>query len=472
MKKSLSFYTIFYLGSLLIMRGSGVLAKILLARAITPYEYGLITLFIISLPGLFQDVTNFCFFDIMGHATEGKKYFGFSLLYGMLATVVLAVIFLIFHSAIFSFLNIPPEYWDLLYIVLFGVLLSVTLGGVITGLLRGVRNHSVAAAFSAAPSILRVVFIALAVYLFQINDFFIICLLFALPPLAALIPIFVFKFRVIVTSLSTITLPSKKILFFGFSFFILNLWVGISQQINSVMISHDLGIVWQGYFDISLSLAAVITFFSSAVYLISAPESTADTSQTELLHKKGGLGEVGRLLFCMCLLSVLILYFYSLPLVTLLFTSGYAVSANYLYILAIGYAVLFVQQYTAFLNISKEEGFSSLTWVTLISIALFPLFTHLMILQFGFIGAYLSTTIFMFVYTMFTVYLAKDRTPLKILFSGIERLAAATGITFLVLVLFPLSLVPGIVLCSVIFMILVITLGYLDKHIITDLMAS
>lgn len=470
MKKSLMFYTVFYLASLLLMRGSGVLAKIFLARSITPYEYGLITLFIISLPGLLQDITNFCFFDIMGHATEGKKYFGFSLIYGILSTVVLAIIFLVFHTAIFTFLNIPQEYWSLLYIVLFGVLFAVTLGGVITGLLRGVRNHSAAAAFSAAPSVLRVVFIIFAVYLFQINDFFIICLLFALPPLAALVPVAVFKFRVIVTYLHAIVLPSKKILLFGFSFFILNVWVGISQQINSVVISHDLGVLWQGYFDISLSLAAVLTFFSSAVYLISAPESTASVSSHELLHRKGGLGEVGRLLFCLCLLSVIILYFYAHPLVTLLFTSGYSVAADYLYILAIGYAVLFVQQYTAFLNISKEEVLSSLTWITLISIMVFPFFTHLMILQFGFVGAYLSTTIFIVMYALFTFYLAKDRTPLHLLFSGSGRLAAACAVTIVLLTLFPLALVPGIVAGSGVFMALVIFLGYLDKNSIRDLL--
>ena len=469
MKKNLMFYTFFYLTSLLVMRGSGVLAKILLARSITPYEYGLITLFIISLPGLFQDITNFCFFDIMGHATEGKKYFSFSLVYGIISTGILAVIVLIFHAAIFSFLNIPEHYWELLYCILFGVLLSVTIGGVITGLLRGERNHSAAAAFSAAPSILRVVFIAFAVFFFQINDFFIVCLLFALPPLVALIPILVFKFRVIAVSLHTIVLPNRQILFFGFSFFILNVWVGISQQINSVVISHDLGVLWQGYFDVSLSLAAILTFFSSAIYLISAPESTVSSNTQEILNRKGGLGDVGRLLFCMCILSVILLYFYAHPLVTLLFTSGYSVAADYLYILAIGYAVLFVQQYTAFLNISRDEAFSRLTWVTLASILIFPLFTHLMIHYLGFAGAYLSPTIFIFGYTLCTVYLAHDRSPLMILFFRWGRLAAAGGITTILLTLFPLPLAPGIITGTVIFLILVLSLGYIDKENIMDL---
>ena len=81
MEKKLSYYTFYYFMSLVLMRGGGILAKILLARSITPYEYGLITLFVIALPGMFQNITTFCFYDVLGHATEGKKYLGFALKY-------------------------------------------------------------------------------------------------------------------------------------------------------------------------------------------------------------------------------------------------------------------------------------------------------------------------------------------------------------------------------------------------------
>ncbi|MBN1194607.1 MAG: hypothetical protein JXA08_04585 [Methanomicrobiaceae archaeon] len=47
MNRTLSFYTIFYVGSLVFMRGSGILATMLLARSITPFEYGLITLIVL-----------------------------------------------------------------------------------------------------------------------------------------------------------------------------------------------------------------------------------------------------------------------------------------------------------------------------------------------------------------------------------------------------------------------------------------
>jgi hypothetical protein len=109
MARNLSWNTFFYLFSLISMRVCGILAKIFLARSITPYEYGLITLFVIALPGAMQNITNFCFFDILGHAKEGKKYLGFSLIYGTVAVAILAIIFFVFRSTIFTFLNIIPE---------------------------------------------------------------------------------------------------------------------------------------------------------------------------------------------------------------------------------------------------------------------------------------------------------------------------------------------------------------------------
>ena len=112
MQKNLSFYTFFYLGGLIMMRVCGILAKILLARSITPYEYGLITLLIIALPGTLQVITNFCFFDIMGHSVEGKKYFSFSLIYGMITSLIILFVFLLFPEAIFQFLNLPSAILD------------------------------------------------------------------------------------------------------------------------------------------------------------------------------------------------------------------------------------------------------------------------------------------------------------------------------------------------------------------------
>ncbi len=470
MQKNLSFYTFFYLGSLIFMRVCGILAKILLARSITPYEYGLITLVIIALPGTFQIITNFCLFDILGHSVEGKKYFSFSLIFGTIASLMIISVFLLFPDAIFQFLNLPVQSGVLWTSVLFGVLLSVTLGGIITGMLRGERSHSLAASFSAAPSILRLVFIIAAIYVFGVTDFYQILLIFALPPVVALIAVLIYKRKAIYASFQSITIPNREILLFGFSFFILNAWVSLSQHVNSIVISHDLGVVWQGYFDVSLSLVAVISFFSGAIYMISAPEATANTDRSDILRKRGGFADIGRLLFSMCLLCILIIYFYPHQLIRVLFTSDYAPAGDYLIILAIGYTALFIQQYCAYLSISTEkEGISRLTILTIASIVAFPFFTHFMIQKFQFIGAYLAMTGLIVVYTIMTLLLIKDNTPLKMLFSKPDRLVLSVTGTFLILYFFQLPLFAGVIVATISFLFLIILSGYINKSMIIDL---
>jgi O-antigen/teichoic acid export membrane protein len=468
MQKNLSFYTFFYLSSLIFMRGCGIFAKILLARSITPYEYGLITLLVIALPGTFQMITNFCFFDILGHSIEGKKYFSFSLLYGIITSFIIALIFILFPEPIYHFFNIPAQQWKLWSSILFGVLLSVTIGGVITGMLRGERSHSLAASFSTAPSIVRLVFIIVAIYIFNISDFYQILIIFALPPLAALIPVLVYKRKAIQASLKMILIPDRNILLFGFSFFILNAWVTLSQNINSLVISHDMGVTWQGYFDVSLSIVAVISFFAGALYLISVPETTVDSDN--ILSRRRGFADTGRLLLSMCLLCVLILYFFGQQLIVVLFTSSYSPAGEYLVILAIGYTILFIQQYCAYLSISSEkEGVSRLTILTVISIIVFPFFTHFMIINYNFLGAYLAISIFISFYTLGTILLIKDRTPLMLLFVKFDRLILSIIVTFLILYLVQLSLVPGIMTGLIVFTTMIIASGFIDKKIFLDL---
>ena len=471
MERNLTFHTFFYLISLVMMRVCGILAKILLARPLTPYEYGLITLIVLTIPNIMQLITNFCFYDILGHGTDGKKYLGISLVYGILATVILGIIFFIFQETIFTFLNIPQAYWEMCCIVIFIVLFSVTIRGVLTGYLRGIRAHTYAASLSAEPSILRVIFLACAIYLFGIDDFYAIIILFALPPLITLIPVIIYKFRELSLSLKTILIPNRKMVMFGLSFFILSLWMGLTQMISSIVISHDLGIIWQGYYDVSLSTVAVITFFSSAIYLVSGPETTTTNNRSDLLKNKGGFGDIGKFLFSMCLLCVLILYFYSYQIITLLFTEKYAISSDYIIILAIGYAILFIQQYCAYLTISVEEekGLSRLSIITIASLVLFPFFSHFMILNFNFMGAYLATTFFIIFYTIITIVLIRDRTPLALLFVKIDRLALSVLGTFLIIYILHFSLIPGILTSLVSFTSLIFLLGYVKKDIITDM---
>jgi hypothetical protein len=106
-------------------------------------------------------------------------------------------------------------------------------GAVIIGFLRGERNHFLAATLSTAPSILRVLFLIFAIFMFSIDNFSIIIVLFALPPFITLIPVFIFKFREIGRALKMIVLPHREIFLFGFSFFILAVWVGLSHRFFS-----------------------------------------------------------------------------------------------------------------------------------------------------------------------------------------------------------------------------------------------
>jgi O-antigen/teichoic acid export membrane protein len=454
------------------MRVCGILAKILLARSITPYEYGLITLLIIALPGTFQIITNFCFFDILGHSVEGKKYFSFSLIYGTITTLIIALIFFVYHEVIFQFLNIPDQSWVLYCSVLFGVLLSVTLGAIITGILRGERSHFLAASFSTAPSILRLFFVIGIVYVFKITDFYLILLIFALPPLVALIAVLIYKRKAIFDSFRSISIPDRGILVFGFSFFIINTGISLSQNINSLVISHELGIVWQGYFDVSMSLVAIISFFSGAIYLISAPETTTNSNESGQSDKHNVFADIGRLLLSMCLLCVIIIYFYSHQIIGILFTSSYAPAGDYLVIVAIGYTILFIQQYCAYLSISNEkERISKITWLTIATIAVFPVFAYILILKFKFIGAYLAMTGLIIVYTVLTLILIKDKTPLHLLFCKGERLGLSVVGTFLILYLLQISFFFGLILSTVSFFIMIVLFGYIDKNVFTSLIS-
>ncbi|MBN1195546.1 MAG: hypothetical protein JXA08_09425 [Methanomicrobiaceae archaeon] len=462
MNRTLSFYTIFYVGSLVFMRGSGIIAKILLARSITPFEYGLITLIVLSLPGIFQLITNFCFFDILGHATEGKKYFSFSMLYGVLSTGLIAVALVLGSGTFLSFLNIPTDQGNILIAVLLLVLISVTLGGVIMGVLRGQKSHSLAASVSVAPSLLRLLFIIGAVYLFGIADFDTILWIFALPPLIVLLGILAWKWRTIAASFQSVVVPGKEIFLFGFSAFIVNAWVTLSQHINRIVISHDLGVVWQGYFDVSLTLAALITFFTSALYLVSIPESTGKTDRSALFTQEGGLGDVGRILLAMTLFFVIVIYFYAYPLIDLLFSSDYAPAGDYLFIITAGYALLFIQQYVAYasLSLSSDTPVTFLL-ISIASIIAFPFFSHGMILAFGFGGAYTASVLVIVVYTACTIYSVPDITPLRALLARIDRLAFACIGAIAVIAVSGLPLLPGTALGGAVFLLLVVGLGYL-----------
>jgi len=77
MKRTLTFFSLLFILFLILQRGAGVITKILLANAITPEEYAVITLVAISLPTLLQMVTTLNFYQVLSHSQEGRQYFGF-----------------------------------------------------------------------------------------------------------------------------------------------------------------------------------------------------------------------------------------------------------------------------------------------------------------------------------------------------------------------------------------------------------
>jgi ABC-type molybdate transport system permease subunit len=92
-----------------------------------------------------------------------------------------------------------------------------------------------------------------------------------------------------------------------------------------------------------------------------------------------------------------------------------------------------------------------------------------MILYFDFKGAYLATTFFIICYTLVTIVLIKDRTHLKSLLKKIDRLALSVLGTFLLLYLLHLSLIPGILTSLVVFTLLILSFGYVDKDVVLDI---
>ncbi len=473
MERNLSFYTLFYVFSLVLMRFCGIITKIILARALTPFEYGIIILLVISLPAIFQLVTNFCLFDILGHAGEGRRYFGFSLVYGILATAGVGLVLFAFPVQICTFLNIPVEMWPFLFSVLIVVLLSMTLSVDIMGLLRGKKNHSFAAAISTAPGVLRLLFIFFAVSVLGIYDFDALYVIFAIPPLIILLAVLFRKAKTIIDSIHSIQIPSRKILVFGFSVYIIGIWITLCQNLSKIVISHDLGIEFQAFFDVSLTLAAVITFFSSALYLIAVPESTGASDKSLLLNRPGGLGDIGRLLFAMTLFCVLILIFYAKELIVLLFSADYAQAGDYILLIAIGYVFIFIQQFIAYVNVSfDEKSTKPFVFITVISLLVFPIFSHIMIGYFGFLGAYLAFIIILVIYCLATMYVSQDIEPLRVLFHKFVYLFISFGAVFLLLYVGKISLVPGIVVSSLLFSGILLVTGYMDISIIRDILVK
>jgi O-antigen/teichoic acid export membrane protein len=471
MKRTLSFYTGFFIAAMVFMRACGVLSKIILARYITPYEYGIITLTVIALPVMFQFFTNFSFYDMLSHAKNGRKYFGFTVLYSV--TLVLALIVLVFYEPIFSFLNLPLDSWGSVYLALMIAMFPLVILVDVMGLFRGLKEYSFSLYVSILPSVLRLLFVSLAIFVFNVKHFYLLLLIFATPSLVSLFIILAKKWRIIFSSLRTVVRPTKKMFIFGFSIFIISSFLGLGDGLIRMVISHDLGIEWQGYFDVSLTLVAILTFFSGALHFISVPEAT-DGKREDVLFKVGGLSDVSRALFSYLIYSIIILYFYSLQLVNIIFSEVYQIAAEYVIIIAIGHIFLFLQQFMAYLNVSYGETkvYRLLIFITIILLLSIPIFTHLFIQLFGFLGAYISIFLFTSIYSIATIITLKDMMPIRIIFNKIDRLFITFLITSLFLFFSKLSLIYGIILSAILFTFLIFWLGYLNKRLLRDLITA
>lgn len=474
------FYSIFFIFLLFLQRGAGILAKIVLANTISPTDYGIITLVAISLPALFQLISTFNFYQILSHAQDGKKYFGFCLVSSIIITILISIALFLFSSAFFSYLNLPADRTGLFLAVIIISLFSISILGDIQGLLTGLKDYARPGILMALPSIIRLLAV---IILFALNmlSFELIIFVFALANVVPLIMIAcVPKYKKNLAPIKPISIPDKRMFAFGTAVFIITSFSSFGQYLMRIVISHNLGILWQGYFDVSLTLVSVLLFSLGTMSLISIPEATDKNANT--LHESGGLGDVTRVLFAFMVLLFIILIFYADFITTLLFSKDFAEASRYVYILAIGYIFLFIQNFVANLNISSAKSHKDFLIPSCFALGSLPFFfflTEYLITAFqqwgfenGFCGAYVAYLVIIIAVTAGTIIFSPDHAPIRILTNKIERLAGSCLVTLFILVLFNPPPILGIPVLIITFCIIVFTSGYINKKIILDIIRS
>jgi O-antigen/teichoic acid export membrane protein len=475
--KTLTFYSGLFIFFVLLQRGSGVLTKIVLANTITPYEYGLITLLALTLPGVFQLVTTLNFPQILAHSEEGRHYFGFSMVMSMLIGLVLSALLFIFREPFFSYLNIPLDRMNLFYAVIIFSLFSLTILADFEALYTGLRQYAFPGITMALPSVARLVIIA-GLLLAGMQSFEIILIGFVL---ANVIPLAILAlsgtYRRQYLPILSIRRPSRQIFAFGIALFIFGSLNTFGQALIKMVISHDLGIVWQGYFDVSLTLGSFFFFAMGTMTLLSVPEATS--ADPERIYRRGGLADVTRALFALMVLIFITLSLYSEYLVRVLFSRAYLDASTYFPIMAVGYLFIFVQVFIANLNLSRATDAKDYAIIAVIPLAMLPLFFVLTVylidlsrsLGFGngFLGAYISNTLLFIISTLLTIALVKDLTPLKVILHRIGRLAGCFIVTVLLLMVLRPHPLLGIGIAIILFPALAYATGYVSKDIVRDL---
>jgi O-antigen/teichoic acid export membrane protein len=348
------------------------------------------------------------------------------------------------------------------------------------GLFTGMKYYARPAILMAIPSVIRLVIIV-ALMVLHIYSFEIIILVFTL---SSAVPFIFFigseKYRKFLPLIKTIDVPSRTIFVFGLSVFFIGQFPTIVQYFTRIAISHEFGMEWTGYYDMSLTLAGLILFALGTMSFIAIPESTDSNSNS--LYRKGGLGDVTRAFFCLIILFSVLVFFYADYIVATLFSADYLVAGQYLPILTIGFIFLFIQAFLASIALSTAKNsneFLPLIAGGVVLLTINSFLTDYLIIGFrdlgygnGFIGGYVSITLVFIVWTLITILFSKDRSPLRVLFEKGEKLIAAVIITSgLVFIVSPAPFF-GICIAITVYTLVVLLTGYLNIQMFREIVLN
>ncbi len=474
MRKTITFYSILYMLFLVLQKGAGFLTKIVMANSITPFEYGIITLVAITIPSLLGIVTNLNFYEMLSHSEHGRKYFGFTLIASLTLAVISSILLYIFSDRFFSYLNLPPDQSGLYLMVIIISMFSVAAVADFAGVFTGMKLYSAPGILMALPSISRFAIVCILMWT-GVTSVSIYILVFSLSNIIPLLYIAILEpSRSLMGMILPIQVPSLKMFGFGLSVFLATNFTIFTQLFVRIVVSHELGVEWQGLYDVSQTIVTVMLFAISTMAFITVPEATSSDRRT--LKEDEGLGGLARGLFALLFFFAALLIFYSEFLVVTIFSADYAPAAEYVYILAIGNLFLFIQVFLSQVNLSwatRGREYALFTIIPLCLIPVIPFMTSFLISFFknagyenGFIGAYVASTLFLVVLAVSTMLGCKDFSPVSILLRRIDRLAITIAIPSILVYYFELPPLPEIFLFSSLCGILIFATGYLQKDLI------
>jgi len=448
-----------------LMKFSGLLSKIIITRYISPFEYGILTFVTISLPLIFQFITNLSFFNLLSHSKKGKLYFKFSIIYVVISSSLVIIVFYIFLDYFLEIFNIPREYSWISFVTFALLLIPLSFTVILMGLFRGLRKYSVATITSSLQPFLRFIFIiALAIILPKLTFSSIILATIASAWVAFLAIVF-YERQIIKTHLNlTQSRPPIDMFLFSISIFIVGSYGTLLQVLGRVVVAYDIDITYQGYFDISITLMTLLSIPTIALSFLTIPEATSANNKNELFE--GEINDVAKFLFSILLFLVMIVSIYSREIIEFLFSPKYAPAADFVVFLAVGSIFMFIQQFIAYVEISFYETLSDykpFVIFTIVCIILFPITTHMLITLIGFSGAYISNFLFKVVYFMGSIRVGSKKTT-KIFTTKLHGLIVPfiVAIVFVVLIKGKFNFILEILIVAILFTLLLVKLNYFD----------